>query len=64
MSVFWCLEITTGMCPILRCQIGFAVSGKASVKDIKILKVKGEDALAPKFFKGKPLVKKTVFRFE
>jgi hypothetical protein len=43
---------------------GFTVSGKASVKDIKILKVKGEDVLASKFFKGKPPVKKPVFHFE
>ncbi|MGY0036328.1 hypothetical protein [Pedobacter sp. NJ-S-72] len=45
-------------------QIGFAVSGKASVRDIKIFKIKGTDALAPKSFKGKPSVKKPVFHFE
>lgn len=45
-------------------QIGFAVSGKAFIKEVQLLKTKGEDALPPPDFKGKPPVKKVDFHFE
>lgn len=38
-------------------QFGFAINGKASIKDITLMKTKGESSLPPKDFKGKPRIK-------
>lgn len=45
-------------------QIGFAVSGKAFIKEVQLLSTKGDDALPPQNFIGKPPVKKIPFHFE
>lgn len=38
-------------------QFGFAINGKASIRDVKLMKTKGESASPPKDFKGKPRIK-------
>jgi len=42
---------------------GFAVNGKASIKDIQLLSTKGKDNAAPSDFKGMPAVSKYEFGF-
>lgn len=37
-------------------QFGFAINGKAEIREVKLMKTKGENSLPPKDFKGKPRI--------